>query len=167
MMKILTVYYSYSCGNTKKIAEKLHKILDGDIERIETVKTYGGYEETVEIGQQEVQQSYCPPLRPLTYDVADYDVIAIGSPTWWYTMAPAMRTFVTKQDFKDKKLILFSTHGGWPGQVIKHMKSFTHGKEILGSLEIQFDSTGGNQQVTPQKDVETWLAQMKEKVDAL
>ena len=166
-MKILTVYYSYSCGNTKKIAEELQHTLGGDIEKIETVKTYGSYEETVEIGQKEVQQGYRPALRPLVHDLGDYDVIAIGTPTWWYTMAPAMRSFVTDNDFQDKKLILFSTHGGWPGSVIKHLKSLTRAKEVLGSKEIQFDSTGGDEQVTPQEEVDAWLTEMKQKVDAL
>lgn len=51
-MKTLIVYYSYSHGNTKKIAEALAKATEGDIERIETVKKYGSYEETVEVGRQ-------------------------------------------------------------------------------------------------------------------
>ena len=49
-MKTLIVYYSYSHGNTKKIAEALRKATGADIERIETVKKYGPYEETVEVG---------------------------------------------------------------------------------------------------------------------
>ena len=64
-MKILIVYYSYSHGNTKKIAEALRKATGADIERIETVKKYGPYEETVEVGQAEVQRGECPPLRPM------------------------------------------------------------------------------------------------------
>ena len=55
-MKTLIVYYSYSHGNTKKIAEALRKATGADIERIETVKKYGPYEETVEVGQAEVQR---------------------------------------------------------------------------------------------------------------
>lgn len=26
-------------------------------------------------------------IRPMPYDVQDYDIIAVGTPTWWYTMA--------------------------------------------------------------------------------
>ena len=77
-MKTLIVYYSYSHGNTKKIAEALAKATEGDIERIETVKKYGPYEETVEVGQAEVQRGECPPLRPMKKDIAGYDVIALG-----------------------------------------------------------------------------------------
>lgn len=45
---------------------------------------------------------------------ADYDVIAVGTPTGWYTMAPAVLTFLKGQDFKGKTVISFMTNGGWP-----------------------------------------------------
>lgn len=163
-MKILIIYYSFSHGNTKKIAEALQKATGADIERLVTVKMYGSYEETVEVGQMEVQKGYCPELRPLAHDIADYNVIVLGTPTWWYTMAPAMRTFVTTHDFQGKKLIFFSTHGGWPGSVIKHFKSLTRAEEVLGAMEIQFDSNGGDQQVTPDADVAAWISAMTQKV---
>ena len=98
-MKTLIVYYSYRHGNTKKIAEALAKATEGDIERIETGKKYGPYEETVEVGQTEVQKGYCPPLRPMGKDIAGYDVSAVGSPTWWYTMAPAVATFFSEHNW--------------------------------------------------------------------
>ena len=88
-MKILIVYYSYSHGNTKKIAEALRKATGADIERIETVKKYGPYEETVEVGQTEVQKGYCPPLRPMKKDIAGYDVIALGGTPWRLPCVPS------------------------------------------------------------------------------
>ena len=163
-MKTLIVYYSYSHGNTKKIAEALRKATGADIERIETVKKYGPYEETVEVGQTEVQKGYCPELRPLAHDIEDYDVIVLGTPTWWYTMAPAMRTFVTTHDFKGKKLLFFTTHGGWPGSAIKHLTSFTHADEVLGAIEVRFDPYGGDEQITPEKDVDALISLMEKKV---
>lgn len=36
-----------------------------------------------------------PQIDPLSADISDYDVIAIGTPTWWYTMAPVVLTFLT------------------------------------------------------------------------
>ena len=97
-------------------------------------------------------------------DIAGYDVIALGSPTWWYTMAPAMRTFVTTHDFTGKKMIFFTTHGGWPGSAIKHLKNLTHMDEVLGTIEVRFDSNGGDEQITPEKDVDAWISMMKKKV---
>ena len=163
-MKTLIVYYSYSHGNTKKIAEALGDAIEADIERIETVRKYGSYEETVEVGQREVARGDCPPLRPMKKDIADYDVIALGSPTWWYTMAPAMRTFVTTHDFTGKKMIFFTTHGGWPGSAIKHLTDFTHAKEVLGTMEVRFDSNGGDEQITPPEEVEAWISMIRKKV---
>ena len=50
-------YYVDTAGkNTKKIAEALAKATEGDIERIETVRKYGPYAETIEVGQAEVQR---------------------------------------------------------------------------------------------------------------
>ena len=36
MKKLLIVYYSWSNGNTKKIAEELQKVTGGDLARIDT-----------------------------------------------------------------------------------------------------------------------------------
>ena len=64
-MKSLIVYYSYG-GNTKRIAEMIHKEIGGDIFRIETVKPYtGSYDAVVDQGQREVNAGYCPELKPL------------------------------------------------------------------------------------------------------
>lgn len=55
-MKILTVYYSWSNGNTEKIARKLAEACDSDLEQIETEVPYeGSYEAVVEQGKKEVE----------------------------------------------------------------------------------------------------------------
>ena len=41
-MSTLVVYYSLSCGNTERVAEKVADALDADIEAIETVEPYPG-----------------------------------------------------------------------------------------------------------------------------
>ena len=61
-------------------------------------------------------------IKPIFVNLADYDVIAIGTPTWWYTMAPAVLTFLTTNDFTGKTVIPFMTNGGWPGHVIIDME---------------------------------------------
>ena len=86
MSRMLVVYYSWSNGNTKRIAEQLARRTGADIARIETVQPYtGSYDEVVDQGQREVNEGYRPPIQPLGVNVADYDVIAVGTPTWWYT----------------------------------------------------------------------------------
>lgn len=96
---MLIVYYSVSNGNTKRIAEQIQKATGADMARIETVTPYtGSYNEIVEQGQQEVNRGYCPEIKPLGLNPADYDVIVVGTPTWWYTMAPAVLSFLKSCD---------------------------------------------------------------------
>ena len=100
MKKMLVVYYSWSNGNTKRIAEQLTNGTGADIARIETAEPYSGsHEDVVEQGKREVEAGFMPQINPISVNLADYDVIAIGTPTWWYTMAPAVLTFLTTNDF--------------------------------------------------------------------
>lgn len=121
---MLIVYYSVSNGNTRRIAEQLQRETGADIAEIETVKPYtGSYQEIVDQGQEEVNSGYQPEIKPLNIDPEAYDVVAVGTPTWWYTMAPAVLTFLTSHDWNGKTVIPFQTYGGWPGHVIKDMRA--------------------------------------------
>lgn len=163
--KMLIVYYSVSNGNTKQIAERLQKAVGADIARIETVTPYSGsYNDIVNQGQREVDQGYQPAIKPLSINLADYDVIAVGTPTWWYTMAPAVLTFLNSCDWQGKTVIPFQTHGGWPGHVMKDIKNICKGAVFRHEMEVQFDSTGGAELVTSEKSIETWIEQVKEEI---
>lgn len=160
--RMLIVYYSVSNGNTKRIAKRLQEATDADIVRIETVKPYSGsYNAIVEQGQREVNRGYQPEIKPLSVNPADYDVIAIGTPTWWYTMAPAVLTFLKSYDWKGKVVIPFQTHGGWPGHVMKDMENTCKGADFSHEMEIQFDSTGGAELVTTNGEIEAWVEQIR------
>lgn len=161
--KMLIVYYSVSNGNTKRIAEQLQKATGADIARIETVTPYSGaYDDIVEQGRREVKRGYQPKIKPLSLDPEDYDVIAVGTPTWWYTMAPAVLSFLQAYDWMGKTVIPFQTHGGWPGHVMKDIQSTCKGANLSHEMEIQFDSTGGPELVTSDKEIDAWIAQVKQ-----
>lgn len=160
--KTLVVYYSWSCGNTEKIAEQLADACDADIARIETVMPYPeDYQETVDQGQREVNAGFMPEIEPLEYNPADYDVIVIGTPTWWYTMAPAVKTFIAENDFSGKTVVALSTNGSWPGNVTADIEDACTGASFGPALEAQFDSTGGDRQETPQSQVDAWIEQIR------
>ena len=162
MKRVLTVYYSWSNGNTERIAKMLQKEIGGDIVRIDTITPYeGSYEDVVNQGQEEVQRGYEPEIKPLGVNISDYDVIAVGTPTWWYTMAPAVLTFLHTESFADKTVVPFMTNAGWPGNVIKDMKTACKGADIKYEMEIQFDSTGGSRLETPMEDITKWIQNVK------
>lgn len=162
MSKLLIVYYSWANGNTKRIAEQLQKATGADIARIETVKPYtGSYQDVVDQGQREVERGYQPEIQPLGYDVKDYDTIAIGTPTWWYTMAPAVSTFLHQHNWAGKTIIPFMTNGGWPGHVIKDIEAACKGARAVCPLQVQFDSTGGDRLVTSEREIEDWVERVR------
>lgn len=167
MSRMLVVYYSVSNGNTREIARQMAEYMGADLAEIQTVQPYvGSYQEIVERGKQEVAQGYHPSIRPLPFCPETYDVIAVGTPTWWYTMAPAVATFLTSYDWKGKMVIPFQTHGGWPGHTLKDMKAACKGAKICCEGKIQFDSSGGSQMVTGEKEVQHWLQQIKKEVES-
>ena len=163
MKRVLTVYYSWSNGNTERIAKMRQKEIGGDIVRIDTITPYeGSYDDVVNQGQEEVQRGYEPEMKSLGVNISDYDVIAVGTPTWWYTMAPAVLTFLHTESFVDKTVIPFMTNAGWPGNVIKDMKTACKGADIKYEMEIQFDSTGGSRLETPMEDITKWIQNVKQ-----
>ncbi len=156
--RMLVVYYSWSSGNTKGIAEQIAEAAHADIARIETVMPYpDDYDTTVEQGQREVNEEYCPKIQPTGLDITQYQTIVIGTPTWWYTMAPAVRSFLKGNDFTGKKLIVFSTHAGWPGHALHDMKKFAKKSKEGPSKAIQFDINGGSSMVTADSEVKQWI----------
>ena len=110
--KILIAYFSFS-GNTKAIAEKIQTQIGGDTFRIETKIQYpADYDETAYgIAKEQHEKGIKPELKD-NGDVSSYDIIFVGTPAWWYEMAPAVKTFLSKNNFESKIIIPFITHGG-------------------------------------------------------
>jgi flavodoxin len=121
----------------------------------------GSYDEIVEQGQQEVNRGYQPEIKPLGVNFADYDRVIVGTPTWWYTMAPAVLTFLNSQDWSGKTVVPFQTHGGWPGHTLKDMKKKCKGAKFANEKAIQFDSTGGSEMITTKKELDDWIQSLK------
>jgi flavodoxin len=161
-MKTLLIYYSQAVGNTKTIAEKIQAALGCDTVRLDTALPYtGSYDEIVAQGQREVNAGYQPELKPLDVNLADYDRIIVGTPTWWYTMAPAVLTFLNSQDWNSKTVVPFQTHGGWPGHTLEDMKKACKGASFTDEGSIQFDDTGGSEMITKEKDLDAWIQSLK------
>lgn len=159
--KTLVIYYSHSNGNTKRIAGMVQKALHADIAELEVVTPYTGtYDEVVAQGQREVESKFQPALKPLDVPFDQYDTIAIGTPTWWYTMAPAVLSFLSSHSWEGKTVMPFMTHAGWPGHVIKDMKKVCVGATFQHDKQIRFDADGGDQMVTPEAELQQWLASL-------
>lgn len=111
-MKILVAYFSHS-GNTRTIAEQIRKATGADLFEIEVRDAYpSDYQGVLDRAKKEISGNEKPALEAMPEDLTQYDVIFIGSPNWWSTIAPAVVTFLSTGDFTGKTLVPFVTHGG-------------------------------------------------------
>ena len=109
--RILVVYFSWA-GSSETVAKEVHRILGGDIARIERVEPYPTvYEKTTEVAKAEKSANARPAIKPMP-DVRNYDIIVIGHAIWSGTMPMPVRTFLESQDFSGKTVAHWTTHGG-------------------------------------------------------
>jgi len=136
--KILIAYFSQS-GNTKVIAEQIKKHTGGDLFRIETEQTYpSDYRELTEFAQKELKSGIHPKLRTTVKDFDQYDVIYLGSPNWWNTVAPAVMTFLESYDFSGKTIVPFMTHeGSRMGIGEADIRKLATGAKVLKGLPVK------------------------------
>ena len=94
-------------GNTQIAAEILQSLIGADIVRLDTKVPYSDdHDAVVAQGKREVEKHFRPEIKPLSVDISDYDVIAAGTPTWWYTMAPAVLILITNKTIQKSSIIL-------------------------------------------------------------
>ena len=153
-MKALIVYYSYG-GNTKRIAEMIQRETGADILRIDTAVPYDGdYNKVVDQGQREVDSGYCPELKPLNSGLSGYDTVILGSPVWWYTFAPAMRSFLKQADLSGKTVYPFATNGGWLGHTMKDFEKSCKGADVKPGLNVKFSDSALR---TSEAEILSWI----------
>lgn len=88
--KKLIVYYSYT-GHTKMIAKMIKKKINCDILEIKPVKEYSkDYNKVVDEEEDNSSTKRKPKIQKIDKDIKQYDEIIIGSPVWWYTIAPTI-----------------------------------------------------------------------------
>ncbi len=150
--KNLVAYFSWG-GNTKSIAEKIHSQVGGDMFRIEPVTPYpSDYNETAYgVAKEQKDKGIHPPIT--NTDISSYDVIFVGTPAWWYTMAPPVMTFLAENNFEGKTIVPFITHGGGGGYTIdKDMAGLAKGAKVLTPFVVYERGDARTD-----KDIETWI----------
>ena len=155
----LVVYYSHS-GNTGRIAQLIAEATGGDILEIKPKDPYpSAYRAVVAQAKKEILEGYHPPIGPLELDMGGYDMIFVGSPNWWSTLAPPIATFLTQSDLSGKVIAPFCTHGGGgQARVGKDMAGLASGAAALDTLAIYENGGAG-----AEREVKNWLSQINRK----
>ncbi len=115
--KVAVVYFSWSPdGNTRFAATTIAKKAGAALFEIKAEKPYNSdFNKCCDEAKPECYGKTLRPIKPIEgLDLAKYDLVFVGTPNWWGTMAPPVRTWVTqsKEALKGKTVCIFQTHGG-------------------------------------------------------
>lgn len=156
--KKLVVYYSYT-GHTKMIAKSIQKKLNCDILEIKPVKEYSrDYNQVVSEEQNNGSSNKKPEIQKIDKDLSKYDEIIIGSPVWWYTIAPVIRTFLTENDLSGKIIKPYATNAGWLGHTFQEIQKLCPNSKVEKGMNIVFtEDYRENAIVTSPNEIDNWV----------
>ena len=142
-MKTAVIYYSYQ-GNCALVAEAIKGELNAEVFELKTVDTkkQKGFF-LILWGAFQVIRNKKPELQPLSVDINSFDLIILGTPVWAGSPAPAMVSFLSKTEIKEKKIALFCSHGGGKGDVFNKFKALLPGNTIAGEIDFTNPAKGG------------------------
>lgn len=136
--RVLIAYYSWG-GTTRHAAEEIQRCTGGTLLEIKPVTPYPeDYDSCVQKAKEDIKSGTHPDLLPANTDVAMYDVIFIGSPNWWSTIAPPVTSFLVQNDLSGKKVAFFQTHGGGGmANCERHARALMPKADFLGSISLR------------------------------
>ena len=148
-MKKLVAYFSPT-GTTAHLAQTLAEAVGADIFEIKPAVPYKPADlnwmdklarSTVEMNDPASR----PAIASQRDNMAEYDVVFVGFPIWWYVAPTIINTFLESYDFSGKTVVLFATSGGsGMGETLKKLApSCPNAKLIEG--KVFHRSTGREQ----------------------
>ncbi|MDD3409591.1 MAG: cyclophilin-like fold protein [Eubacteriales bacterium] len=99
-------------GNTAVMAGHIYDLVGGDLFSIQVSEPYpSNYDETLDRAADELDADARPTLKTHVENMAQYDVIFLGMPNWWYSCPRAILSFIEEYDLSGKTIIPFVAHG--------------------------------------------------------
>lgn len=110
--KGVILYYTWS-GRTQQMANIISRQTGAKLQEIRPEVPYSeNYHTVVSDAKKEIREGARPAVQKLACDLSEYDVIYVGTPIWWGTMAPPVATVLSENDLSEKTMMPFTTHGG-------------------------------------------------------
>lgn len=150
MFKTLIAYYSWS-GNTKNLAEKIHRLLSNS-DMLELKIPAGTFSsdmyKTADIAERQKATDKLPKITTPMPDFAKYNNILVGGPVWSYSPSTPVLSFLRILKNYSGKVASFYTSVGNNGA---YEKVFA---EENPELNILSGNANG-------QNVETWIKQFE------
>ena len=141
-MKSLVAFFSAS-GTTGTVAKALAKEIKADIYEIipEVPYTKEDLDWKDKNSRSSIEmndQSSRPAIAGTKLeDMAQYDVVFLMAPIWWYVYPHIANTFLESYDFAGKKIVLIGTSGSSGfGKTVDALKDSAPGAEIIEGIVL-------------------------------
>jgi flavodoxin len=156
--KVLTVYFSH-WGGTEILANMIHLSVGGDLFIIEPEVPYPA-EGTHAAVQKQLDAGELPTLKKKVENLDAYDVVFIGTPNWFNTMALPVKVFLQENDLAGKKIVPFATYGGSVGETLTDVVKLCPQSTALTGFAVSGDEVKGDKEAVKVR-VEEWLNTIK------
>ncbi len=157
--KTLIAYFSFS-GNTMELANMIEEEVSGDIFRIVPEISYTN-DDVYNRAQSELNGKIRPALKAhLDKDIfANYELIILGFPIWWYDLPMPVWSFVEEYDFSGKTVIPFYTHNGSSSGAssLETLKSFLPNSDFKQDKAL---SIRGSRVSSSKSEVVSWTTKL-------
>ena len=137
-------------GNTKIVADYISEITGADQFEVVAVKSYDmPYNKLIDVAKKEQQAGEKPAFKGKIDNLADYDIVFVGTPIWWGTFPQVMFTFFDTYDLSGKKVYPFSTHeGSGLGSIVRDLRRIYPKADIQKGFSIYGQVRTGKDKVT-------------------
>lgn len=155
--KILVAYFSWS-GNTREAAHYIATRLQADEFEIVREKPYPTeYTPCTEDAKAEKEAGEHPAIKGKVENMAQYDVVFVCVPVWWYTAPMPVFTFLEQHDLKGKTVIPFCTAYSGPSSTLTDIVNATPGSDHHDGICIVTKEMGGTGMEKKHAEIDQWL----------
>ena len=158
--KVLVAYFSWS-GNTKYAAQYIAQKLGADEFEIIREKPYPTeYTPCTEDAKAEKEAGERPAIKGKVENMAQYDVVFVCVPVWWYTAPMPVFIFLEQYDLKGKTVIPFCTAYSGPSQTLKDIVKSTPDSDHRDGICIVTKEQGGQGMDSKTAKIDKWLGEI-------
>jgi NAD(P)H-dependent FMN reductase len=133
--RVLVVCFSRT-GRTRSLAEQLARELDATLEVLLDRTSRAGRVGYLRCSRDALLRR-APDIAPLSRDLAQYDLVLIGTPVWNASPCAPVRTFLRRERARLPAVAFFLSHGGFGARRVFAAMTALAGRAPLATLAIR------------------------------
>lgn len=158
--KVLVAYFSWS-GNTREAAQYIAQKTGADEFEIIREKAYPTeYTPCTEDAKAEKEAGERPAIKGKVENMAQYDVVFVCVPVWWYTAPMPVYTFLEQYDLSGKTVIPFCTAYSGPSSTLRDIVSATPKSDHRDGICVVTKEQGGKDMDKKHGKIDKWLTEI-------